>query len=378
MINSKLPHVSTTIFTVMSDLAREHGAINLSQGFPSFSTDDHLKSLIKNAITNDHNQYAPMQGLLSIRVSLSNLIHNCYGAIYRPDDEICITAGATQAIFTAIQAIVHPGDEVIYFTPAYDCYEPAIQLAGGIPVPISMDVQNFTIDWDLVKQKISNKTVAIIINTPHNPSGTVMSKEDMLCLQKLVVDHGLICISDEVYEHIVFDDNKHMSAASFEGLKERSFIIGSFGKTYHITGWKTGYCVASKVLMKEFLKVHQYLVFCVNHPIQVALAEYLKTPKHYLELGIFYQRKRDLFLSLLKDSVFKFTPAQGSYFQLLDYSSLTNEHDVSFAKRLTIENKIASIPISVFMSNYNTKKLRFCFAKKDDELIQAANILKAL
>jgi methionine aminotransferase len=375
---SKLPNVTDSIFTTMSRLSHEQNALNLSQGFPNFPADPILKDLLVAAIQEDKNQYAPMPGLMLLRVAISNMTQQQHHAFYHPENEICLTAGATQGIFSAIQAMVHSGDEVILFTPAYDCYEPAIQLAGGKVVPIAMTLPDFRMDWQEVRDKITAKTKMILINTPHNPSGNMLTHQDMEELQEIVVNNNLLLLSDEVYEHISFDGREHLSAARYEGLRDRSFITGSFGKTFHVTGWKMGFCLAPKHLMKEFYKVHQYVVYCVNHPVQDAIANYIQEPNRYRELGAFYQRKRDLFLNLIKDSKFTFTPAHGSYFQLLDYSSITKEPDVDFARRLTIEYKIASIPISVFMNGNDPKMLRFCFAKKDEEIIAAAKILNSL
>ncbi len=377
--NSKLPHVGTTIFTVMSSLAQKHKALNLSQGFPNFKSDQKLIDLVTNAMNSGLNQYAPMAGNLELRVAITNKLEQLYNTSYHPDSEITVTAGATQAIFTIISAFIKPEDEVLIFRPAYDCYEPAIALNGGKTISVQLEAPHYEVDWTVVSKKINSKTKMVIINTPQNPSGTVFSREDMLKLEELLKGTDIILLSDEVYEHIIFDDNKHQSACMFPDLKARSFIVASFGKTFHNTGWKLGYCCAPKALMIEFQKVHQFNVFCVNHPMQKALAEYLQDPNHYLELSTFYQRKRDLFLSLIKDSRFKFTPAEGAYFQILDYSKITLENDVDFAKRLTIDHKIASIPLSVFNTdNLDNKVLRFCFAKTDDTLKQAADILNTI
>jgi methionine aminotransferase len=378
MLKSKLPGVTDSIFTVMNELAQQYGAINLSQGFPNFKVDPILKELLQKAVQDDKNQYAPMQGLFSLRAAISGMTQQVHGAFYNPENEICLTAGATQAIFTAIQATVHTGDEVILFAPAYDCYEPAIILAGATAVPITLSLPHFKADWQQVADAITPRTRMIVINSPHNPSGVMWSHEDMLELQRLAVAHDLLVISDEVYEYIAFDNRTHHSASRYEGLKERCFVIGSFGKTFHITGWKIGYCQAPAKLMAAFFKVHQYVVFCVNHPMQDALATYLEQPARYLDLGTYYQRKRDLFLSLIEKSKFTYMPAHGSYFQLLDYSAISKERDHDFARKLTIENKIASIPISVFMENKDTRLLRFCFAKEDDELLKAAAVLNGL
>ena len=375
-IKSKLPKVSTTIFTVMSKMANQYDAINLSQGFPNFEASPTLINLVSRAMQKGYNQYAPMPGLLSLREVIAEKINSLYGSEYHPETEVTVTSGATQAIFTIISAFVNPGDEVIILKPAYDSYEPSIELFGGTVVPIQLSAPDFKVDWQEFASKISSKTKMVIINTPHNPSGTVLAKEDMLQLEKLLKDTDIILLSDEVYEHITFDGQQHQSATLFPGLAERAFITASFGKTFHTTGWKMGYCLAPATLMNEFRKVHQFNVFCSNHPIQYALTEYLKTPENYLSLPQFYQEKRDLFLSLLKDSRFTFTPAAGTYFQLLDYSEITDEGDVAFAERLTKEYKIASIPVSVFnLDQQDDNVLRFCFAKTNDTLKRAVEIL---
>ena len=376
MFQSKLPAVPTSIFAVMSGMAAQHNALNLSQGFPNFQSDPVLIELVNKAMVSGKNQYAPMPGILSLREEIALKTERLYGAKYNPDNEVTITAGGTQAIFTIIAAFVNPGDEVIIFKPAYDCYEPTVNLFGGKTIAIQLDPEDFTIDWSLVKASISSKTKMIIINSPHNPSGRVFSKNDMLQLEQIMKETNIILLSDEVYEHIIFDDEKHQSACLFPNLMERTFIVASFGKTFHNTGWKMGYCLAPSALMAEFRKVHQFNVFCVNHPIQEALATYLKNPENYIGLGHFYQQKRDLFLKLIKDSRFEYIPSKGTYFQLLNFSKITQEGDYDFAVRLTKEMKIAAIPISVFNNNnIDTKVLRFCFAKTDETLKQAAEIL---
>ncbi len=378
MRHSKLPQLPPSIFATMTQLANQHGALNMSQGFPSFKTDEVLKNLLKKAVGEDYNQYAPMKGIAGLRHTISIITEKAHHGFYDPETEICLTAGATQAIYTAIQTVVQSGDEVIILTPAYDCYAPAIQLAGGIVVEVPMNIPDFTVDWDRVNSCVTDKTRLIIVNFPHNPSGSLMNEGDWESLQEIVLENDLYLLSDEVYEYMVFDDCTHLSAARFSQLKERTFITCSFGKTFHVTGWKLGYCLAPKPLMDEFLKIHQNVVFCVSHPAQVAVNNYLQQPRNYLELGTFYQRKRDLFLNLLKGSRFKLVPTQSTYFQLLDYSAITDEGDVDFAKRLTVEHKIASIPISVFMDGTDHKMLRFCFAKEDHEIIEAARILSTL
>ncbi len=378
MTASKLPQATPSIFAQMTQLAQQHGALNLSQGFPSFKPNPQLKDLAAQAILEDHNQYAPLKGIPQLRIAIAQMMQQQHNALYQPQEEICITNGATQAIFTAIQSAIFPGDEVLVFTPAYDCYEPAVQIAGGTVVPIAMQLPLFTIDWQQVAAAISDKTKMIIINSPHNPSGSTLSHDDLLQLEMIAQKHDLLVLSDEVYEYMIFDQNEHHSACRYPNLKERSFITGSFGKTFHVTGWKLGYCLAPKHLMREFLKIHQQVVFCVTQPLQHAVTKYLQSPQHYQQLGQFYQRKRDLFLGLIKESRFKFTPTQSTYFQLLDYSEISDDGDVAFAKALTIDHKIASIPISVFMNGVDPKMLRFCFAKTDDELVAAAKILNEL
>ena len=299
-----------------------------------------------------------------------------YGVEYHPESEITITAGATQAIFTILATVIEKDDEVIMFKPAYDCYEPTIKLFGGIPKVVQLNPETFSIDWSHVKSLISNKTKLIIINSPHNPTGNVFSKKDMLELAALLKNTDILLLSDEVYEHIIFEDEKHQTAELFPELAERAFITASFGKTFHNTGWKMGYCLAPKELMREFQKVHQFNVFSANHPTQVALATYLQNPENYLQLGSFFQAKRDLFLSLLKDSKFKFTPSKGTYFQMMSYKDISDENDYDYAIRLIKEKGIASIPISAFNEpNYDTNALRFCFAKSDKTIKKAAEIL---
>ncbi len=375
LIKSKLPKIGTTIFTVMSSLAAEQKAINLSQGFPDFEASEDLIRLVNEFMKKGMNQYAPMQGILPLREKLAEKTEDLYGISYNPDSEITITSGGTEAIYTAITAIIREGDEVIVFEPAYDCYVPAIELAGGIPVYISLKAPDFSIDWKELKKVINHKTKMIIINTPHNPTGTVMTAEDMSELEKIVAGTEICILSDEVYEHIIFDNLRHESVLYYPLLAERSFVVFSFGKTYHTTGWKIGYCFAPAYLMVEFRKVHQFVVFSANTPLQYALAEFLKN-KNYLALSDYYQKKRDYFLTLIKGSRFKYIPAKGSYFQCLDYTSLSDEKDTAFAIRLTKEFKIASIPISVFYHNEKDNKiLRFCFAKKNETLEMAAEKL---
>tara|TARA_B100001146_G_scaffold217634_1_gene222422 strand:- start:218 stop:1366 length:1149 start_codon:yes stop_codon:yes gene_type:complete len=378
-IESKLPNLGITIFTKMSKLAQEHNAINLSQGFPDFPPDQKLLELVKQGLDENHNQYAPLAGLISLRKTLAEKLYKSYGSRYSAEEEITITAGATQAIFTAISAFIRQDDEVIVFKPAYDCYEPAIELYGGKPILVEMKAPTYKIDWQEVSAKITSKTKMIVINTPHNPSGTVLEQEDLVQLQQLVENTNILILSDEVYEHLIYDDKKHQSVARFPKLAERSLITYSFGKTFHVTGWKVGYCVAPEELMKEFRKVHQYNVFCVNHPMQWALNEYLQKPDHYLELSTFYQEKRDYFLQQIKNSRLELIPAQGTYFQTASYKNITTEKDTDFALRLIKEKGLATIPVSVFNKDQKDElMLRFCFAKKKETLAKAAAIINSL
>jgi len=378
-INSKLPHVKTTIFTTVGRMAKKYKAINLSQGFPNFEPDQDLLDLVSKALNEGHNQYAHMAGLPKLREIIANKIAVLHNRRYNPESEITITNGASQAIFTAVTAFIGKGDEVIIFKPAYDCYEPAIEVNGGIPVFVQLNDGDYKINWEVFRSKMNAKTRMVIINTPHNPSGTILSKEDMLELQKSLVGTNIIVISDEVYEHIIFDGNEHQSASRFDDLASRSFICASFGKTFHVTGWKVGYCTAPVELMHEFRKTHQFNVFCVDHPLQHALAVYLQEPRHYLALNGFYQEKRDFFLNALKDSRFTIIPSQGTYFQLLGYSDITSESDIDFVKRLIIDHQLAAIPISVFNEGERDNKvLRFCFAKTEETLEKATGILNKL
>ncbi|MBD99294.1 MAG: methionine aminotransferase [Verrucomicrobia bacterium] len=378
-LRSKLPKVGTTIFTVMSGLAAKENALNLSQGFPDFNCSDELIELVHQAMRQGHNQYAPMPGVMALREQIAFKTASLYGTQYDPEKEITVTAGATQAIFTAIAACVDEDDEVLIFTPAYDCYEPAIELVGGKPVYVQLKTPDYCIDWEEVKKMINRKTKMIILNSPHNPTGSVLSKDDFIQLEKIVHNSNIILLSDEVYEHIVFDGKSHQSIACFPELAKRSFIVSSFGKTYHTTGWKVGYCLAPADLMLEFRKTHQYNVFTVNSAAQYAYAEFLKKEDEFLGLNYFYQEKRDLFQSLIKGSRFKLSNTAGTYFQLLDYSTISDEKDTDFAVRLTKEHKIASIPVSVFYNKaIDNKVLRFCFAKENHTLEEAAAILQKI
>ena len=375
-IHSKLPNIGTTIFSVMGGLAKEYNAINLSQGFPDFECEYKLKELCNKYVNEGFNQYAPMQGDLLLREQIGALLQNCYGASYNVETEITVTAGATQGIFTSISTFVNKGDEVLVFEPAYDCYVPAIELMGGVVKPIELSYPNFSINWQVVKNTITDKTKLIIINTPHNPSGTTLNETDMLELQNIINGTNIIVISDEVYEHMVFDEKKHQSVSRYKTLAQQSIIVSSFGKTIHATGWKIGYVAAPKELMIEFRKVHQFLVFCVNHPFQLALAEYLKDKSVYENLHGFYESKRNYFKKLISGSRFILEPCQGTYFQLVNYKNITNETDSDFAIRLIKEKGLASIPLSGFYSQPKQQQLlRFCFAKKDETLEKAAEII---
>jgi len=378
-IESKLPNIGTTIFTTMSALAREHNAINLSQGFPDYDCSPKLREAAVHYINNGFNQYAPMAGTIQLRERVAEIISMCYGTNYHPDSEITITAGATQAIYTAIAAFVKAGDEVIVFEPAYDCYVPAIEVHGGKTIYSQLNAVDFSIDWEDVRKKISPRTKAILVNSPHNPSGATISKKDVLELEKIVSGTNILVISDEVYEHMVFDGEKHLSVAESKILKNQSILVSSFGKTVHTTGWKIGYVAAPKEIMTEFRKVHQFLVFVVNHPLQLALADFLSDQKNYSELKDFYQSKRDLFLKLTAASRLIPFKTSGTYFQLMSYKNISEEGDADLAIRLTVEKKLATIPLSVFYSRKTDNKLlRFCFAKKDETLEKAAEIICSL
>ncbi len=374
-IKSKLPQVGTTIFTVMSKLAQETKAVNLSQGFPDFDCDKALKKLVNKYIKEGKNQYAPMQGVLELRQAIAQKVNSSYN-INIQESDVTVTAGATQAIYNAITSIIRPGDEVVLIEPAYDCYKPTVQLCGGIARSYELNAPNYEIDWSSFARLITSKTRLIIINNPHNPLGKTLKKEDLESLQKLVSGTDIIILSDEVYEHIIFDNQEHWSVLRFPELQKRSFVTFSFGKTFHTTGWKMGYCIAPDFLTKEFLKVHQFNVFSVNTPTQYALAEYLQEEEHYNNLGSFFQEKRDYFLENLSQSKFIPIPSEGTYFQLLDYSNISDLPDVEFAKMLTRKHHVAVIPISVFYSSKKDDKIvRVCFAKTKKTLKEASTFL---
>ncbi len=377
---SKLPDVGTTIFTVMSELAREEGALNLSQGFPDFDGPPELLERVQHYLTHGHNQYAPMMGAPSLRQALAAKVSDLYGCDVDAETEITVTSGATEALFCAIAAVVRPGDEVIVFDPAYDSYEPAVTLQGGITRHIPLHPPTYGIDWNLVEDTINERTRLIISNTPHNPTGTRGGVEDIDALRKVVAHRDIYLLADEVYEHMVYDNRRHESLCLYPDLFARSFVVSSLGKTYHTTGWKIGYCVAPEALSVEFRRIHQYVTFTSITPVQMGLADFITAhPEHHRELPAFYQAKRDYFCGLLKDSSFSPIPSAGTYFQLLDYGHLSNEPDTDLAVRLTREVKVASIPISVFYeTNPGHTVLRFCFCKDDETLQRGAEILCSL
>jgi methionine aminotransferase len=378
-VQTKLPAVGTTIFTVMSALATETGAVNLGQGFPDFECDPRLVQAVTDAMTRGLNQYPPMTGVPALREAIAGKVEAMYGRRYDPASEITVTAGATQAIITAILAVVRPGDEVIVLEPCYDSYVPNIELAGGTVVRVPLVPGTFRPDFDRIAAALTARTRAILVNTPHNPSATVWTREEMLRLQELLAPTDVLLISDEVYEHMVFDGQPHQSAARFPGLAARAFIVSSFGKTYHVTGWKVGYVLAPAALSAEFRKVHQFNVFTVNTPVQHGLATYMASPEPYLELPAFYQRKRDLFREGLKQTRFRMLPSEGSYFQCVDISSVSDLPEEEFCKWLTREIGVAAIPLSAFYgAGFDQRVVRFCFAKKDETLNSALQRLARL
>ncbi|WP_349970406.1 pyridoxal phosphate-dependent aminotransferase [Pseudomonas caspiana] len=382
MIDSKLPNVGTTIFTVMSQLAAETGAINLSQGFPDFDGPQALRDALSRHVAEGHNQYAPMTGLPALRQQVAAKIARCYGRQVNPDTEITITPGATQAIFCAIQAVIRAGDEVIVFDPCYDSYEPAVELAGGRCVHVQLDLNDFSIDWQKLRDALSPRTRMIVINSPHNPSGALISRAELDQLAALIANRDIYLVSDEVYEHLVFDGVQHVSILSHEELYQRAFVVSSFGKTYHVTGWKTGYVVAPPALSAELRKVHQYVSFCGVTPLQWALADFMaEHPEHVEELPGFYQAKRDFFCDQLQGSRFTFDRVGGTYFQLVNYAQIRPDlNDVEMSLWMTREHGVASIPVSVFYQNppEGQRLIRLCFAKREETLRQAAEKLCAI
>lgn len=378
-IKSRLPDVGTSIFTIMSKMALDCGAINLSQGFPDFSIDRRIIELVNQFMIADHNQYAPMPGTPALRNAISKVIKRSFGIERNSETEITITSGATEAIYAVIAAFIAPGDEVIVFDPSYDSYNPVIRLNGGIPVHINLQYPDFAVDWEMVRSKISSRTKMIVINTPHNPSGAVMTEADMKELEAIVLKHNILVLSDEAYERLIYDGNVHQSVLRFPGLSSQSLAVFSFGKTFHATGWKIGYVSAPAYLMEEIRKTHQFIVFSVNTPIQLALAEYLAVPEHYESLASFYQKKRDFFLNRLKGSSFVPLACKGSYFQILSYDNISNKTEIEMAEELTRKYKVAAIPVSVFYQDKTDHKtLRFCFAKKEETLEKACDILRTI
>jgi methionine transaminase len=376
-IQTKLPKVGTTIFTVMSQLAQQHSAVNLGQGFPDFDGPQSLRDALAQAMNSGKNQYAPMTGIAALREQIALKTERLYGRSVNADAEVTVTSGATEAIFAAIAAVVRPGDEVIVLDPCYDCYEPAIDLVGGRAVHVPLTLPDFSVDWQRVKDAISPRTRVIMVNSPHNPSGAVFTAADLDTLAALTRDSEILVISDEVYEHIVFDGLAHQSVLRHAELAARSFVVSSFGKTYHCTGWKVGYCVAPRTLSAEFRKVHQYLTFCTFGPAQWAFAEVLANdPQHYLDLPAFYQEKRDRFRELLAPSRFRLLPVGGAYFQLVDYSAISDKDDLNFCEWLVREAGVAAIPVSAFYETApDARIIRFCFAKSDATLAAAAERL---
>lgn len=375
-INSKLPNVGTTIFTIMSGLAAKINAVNLGQGYPDYSMSPELVSLVNDAMKNDFNQYVPMQGYMPLREALSEKVQHLYNASIDPDAQITITPGGTYAIYTAVTTVLQPGDEAIIFQPCYDSYIPNVEINGGVPVLINLQLPEYKIDWNEVKQKITAKTRMIMLNSPHNPTGSVLMEEDIQQLRDIVKDTNIIIVSDEVYEHLIFDGLPHQSMLRYPDLMERSFVCFSFGKTYHCTGWKLGYCISSPELMKEFRKVHQFNCFSCHSPSQVALASFLKNKDAYLSLGNTMQKKRDYFIQLMKDTRFNLLDSKGSYFICGKYDRISDEKDSDFAIRITKEFGVAVIPVSVFYKNETDNKVvRFCFCKKEETLEAAVERL---
>lgn len=375
-IDSKLPHAGTTIFAVMSALANEHKAVNLGQGFPDFAMSEELVSLVNEAMKKGFNQYAPMPGLFTLRETLAEKVFSLYNNPINPDTEITITPGATYAIYTVLTTLLRPGDEAIVFEPAYDSYIPGIEANGATAITIPLTYPDYSIDWKLVKQHINPKTKLIIINTPQNPTGAVLTKEDLIQLEKIVADTNVFIISDEVYEHIIFDNLTHESVLKYPELFKRSFVCFSFGKTYHCTGWKLGYCIAPAAVTKEYRKIHQFNAFTCFTPAQAALAEYVKKKEEYLSLPAFYETKRNYFLQLMQQTKFEMLKCSGSYFVCASYKNISNENEIDFAVRITKEYGVATIPLSSFYKNgTDNKVVRFCFGKKNETLEAAVEKL---
>jgi methionine aminotransferase len=378
-IASRLPDIGTTIFDVMTKMANENGAINLSQGFPDFDIDPKLVTLVHEFMMKGYNQYATMLGVAPLRQVIAEVVHKTHSHQASWETDITVTSGATEGIFACISAFISPGDEVILFDPAYDSYDPAIRLNGGIPVQINLTFPDFSIDWDIVRKKITSRTKMIMVNTPHNPTGSVLKRNDLEELERIALKHNLIVLSDEVYERLIYDDQKHQSVLTLPGLASQSLAVFSFGKTFHATGWKMGYVVGPEYLSREVRKTHQFIVYSVNTPIQYALSEYLKEPENYTKLGKFYQEKRDFFLAQTKGSSFKPLKTEGSYFQVFSYKHLSDKPDIEMAEEMTKKHKVACIPVSVFYKDKTDNRLlRFCFAKRQETLEQAAAILRTI
>ncbi|WP_345987951.1 methionine aminotransferase [Chryseobacterium sp. Chry.R1] len=376
---SKLSNVGTTIFSQMTQLANENQAINLSQGFPDFMPDPELLNYVDNFIKKGFNQYAPMGGMIGLKEEIARKIENSHQSIYHPDSEITVTAGGTQAIFTAIATFIKRDDEVIIFEPAYDCYEPTVELFGGVIRRFEMKAPDYVIDWNAVKGMVNEKTKMIILNNPNNPSGRILKESDIQELIHIVKDTPILILSDEVYENIVFDGKQHLSICKYPELRERSLLIASFGKLFHVTGWKVGYCAAPKILTDEFRKVHQFNVFSVNTPIQLALAEYMKDDEHYNHLNEFFQKKRDFLRQGLSTTSFELLDCEGTYFQALKYDKISDKNDFDFASELTVTHKVASVPFSSFYKNkVNENVIRLCFAKKEETLERAIENLSKI
>jgi methionine aminotransferase len=377
---NKLPEAGTTIFTVMSKMAQDFGAVNLSQGYPDFDGPRELHDAVARHLGQGHNQYAPLAGVPELKEQIAAKVGALYGCMVDSERQVVVTPGATEAIYCALTAIIHPGDEVIVFDPAYDTYEPGIRLNGGVARRIPLQSPHFRIDWQRVRDTITDRTRMIMLNSPHNPTGAVLAPEDIEALREVIDRHDILLLSDEVYEHLVFDGREHLSLLRYPDLAQRSFCIFSFGKTYHVTGWRIGYCVAPAELTDAFLNIHQFINFSTTTPLQYALADYLRDhPRHHLDLAAFYQRKRDLFRDLLKPSPFHLLPSRGTFFQLADYSRVNDAPDREFAAWLTQEHGVAAIPISVFYENAPDQRvIRFCFAKKDTTLRQAAERLAVI
>lgn len=373
MLPDKLPGKGTTIFTVMSKMAQDHGAINLAQGFPDFDGPAALRERVAYHVSHGHNQYAPLAGVPRLRTLIADKVRDLYGFDADPDSEVVVTPGATEALYCATTAVVNPGDEVIVFDPAYDTYEPGVTLNGGVTRHIVLKAPDFAIDWHEVREAINPRTRLIIMNTPHNPTGAIWSGHDIQQLREVIEGRDIYLLSDEVYEHICFDGKQHQGLLRYPDLAARAFVVSSFGKTYHATGWRIGYCVAPRALMEPFLRIHQFINFSTNTPMQYAIADFLADcPRHHLELGRFYQQKRELFLTQMAKTRFRMSPSAGTYFQLADYAAISTEPDTAFAARLTREYKVAAIPVSVFYRRPPGQHLiRFCFAKHDETLVAA-------